>query len=259
MTTGSTFTSAVVDDGEAVAAGHHRTVSTRDNERRLLPRIWDTDWLVLRGMQSSIRETVNRVGKPGLSVLDFGCGDRPYESVFRSAGMSYRGADLGTAAEVVISAGGHVAAPDNCCDVVVSFQVLEHVSDLDTYFSEASRVLRSDGLMILSTHGTWLYHPHPEDHRRWTREGLIGDIERRGFKVQECSAVVGPLAWTTMVRLTCAAVFLRKLPLVGSTLAAAVAVIMNSRAWLEDRMTPTWVTKDNACVYITVSRRSEPV
>jgi len=85
----------------------------------------------------------------------------------------------------------------------VSFQVLEHVRDIDTYLKEAGRVLRDDGLMLLSTHGTWLYHPHPEDHRRWTREGLIGEIARRGFQVTDCIAVVGPLAWTSMVRLTC--------------------------------------------------------
>jgi SAM-dependent methyltransferase len=36
-------------------------------------------------------------------------------------------------------------------DVVVSFQVAEHISDLSTYFSEISRVLRPEGLLILAT------------------------------------------------------------------------------------------------------------
>jgi len=141
-------------------------------------------------------------------------------------------------------------------DLVVSFQVFEHVRDIDTYLQEAGRVLRDDGVMLLSTHGTWLYHPHPEDHRRWTREGLIGELERRGFEVTDCIAVVGPLAWTTMVRLTCFAVALRRLPLIGKSLAAAIAVVMNLKAGVEDWVTPAWVTKDNACVYVTLSRRS---
>jgi hypothetical protein len=59
-----------------------------------------------------------------------------------------------------------------------------------------------------------------------------------------------------MVRLTCFAVALRRLPLIGKGLANMVAVFMNLKAAIEDRVTPAWVTKDNACVYVTLSRRS---
>jgi hypothetical protein len=31
---------------------------------------------------------------------------------------------------------------------------------------------------------------------------------------------------------------------------------MNARAVMEERITPKWVTDDNACVYLTLSRRS---
>ena len=129
-----------------------------------------------------------------------------------SRGVTYIGADFDGAPDIAIRADGTLDAPDRSADLVVSFQVLEHVRDLDTYLGEARRVLRDDGLLLLSTHGTWLYHPHPEDHRRWTREGLIADLAVRGFEATECIAVVGPLAWTTMVRLTCFAVALRRIP-----------------------------------------------
>jgi hypothetical protein len=59
-----------------------------------------------------------------------------------------------------------------------------------------------------------------------------------------------------MVRLTCVAVALRRLPLIGRGLANVVAVVMNVKALVEDWVTPAWVTKDNACVYVTLSRRS---
>ena len=49
-----------------------------------------------------------------------------------------------------------VGAKDQSADLALSFQVLEHVRDLQTYFSEARRVLRQDGSLLLSTHGTWL-------------------------------------------------------------------------------------------------------
>ena len=248
-TTAGTTTVGTIAPPSAASAS-----PSREQQRRLQPRLWDTDWLVLRGMRAAIETAAGQIALPGRSALDFGCGAKPYEHVFTARGVTYTGADLGTGNDVEIRADGTLAAPDASTDLVVSFQVLEHVRDLDTYLTEAARVLRDDGQMLLSTHGTWLYHPHPEDHRRWTRQGLIGDIERRGFEVTGCVPVVGPLAWTTMVRLTCFAVALRKLPLIGPALAGALAVVMNLKAALEDRVTPAWVTNDNACVYVTVSR-----
>jgi SAM-dependent methyltransferase len=228
---------------------------TFEQQRRLRPRLWDTDWLVLRGMHTAIDAMAARIARPGKRALDFGCGAQPYAPLFTGRGVSYIGADFGAGHDVTIGQDGTIDTPDASCDLVVSFQVLEHVRDIDIYLREASRVLRGpDGLMLLSTHGTWLYHPHPEDHRRWTREGLVGDISRRGFEVVDCVPVVGPLAWTTMVRLTCFAVALRRIPVVGHGLANALAVVMNLKAAIEDRVTPAWVTKDNACVYVTLSR-----
>jgi SAM-dependent methyltransferase len=227
-----------------------------EQQRRLQPRLWDTDWLVLRGMRKAIEGFAGRIASPGKVALDFGCGAKPYAQLFAARGVTYIGADLGVGHAVQIAADGTLSAAEQSADLIVSFQVLEHVRDVDTYLREAGRVLRDDGLMLLSTHGTWLYHPHPEDHRRWTREGLIAELGQRGFEVTECIAVVGPLAWTTMVRLTCIAVALRRLPLIGSGLAAAVAVVMNLKAGAEDWITPDWVTRDNACVYVTLSRRS---
>jgi SAM-dependent methyltransferase len=227
---------------------------TAEQQRRLNPRLWDTDWLVLRGMRVEIESLASRISAPGKTVLDFGCGAKPYATLFTNRGCIYKGADLGGVADIAIRPDGTLDAPEASADRVVSFQVLEHVRDLDTYLSEARRVLKSDGMLLLSTHGTWLYHPHPEDHRRWTREGLIGDLSIRGFEVIDCSPVTGPLAWTTMIRLTCVAVALRRIPVIGSIFANVVAVVMNLKASLEEKITPAWVTKDNACVYVTLSR-----
>jgi SAM-dependent methyltransferase len=238
----------------AAAARPAPAARTFEQQRRLRPRLWDTDWMVLRGMHMAIDDMAARLARPGLRIVDFGCGAQPYAPVFTARGATYVGADFGSGHEITIGSDGKIDAPSASCDLVVSFQVLEHVRDLDTYLAEAARILRPGGQLLLSTHGTWLYHPHPEDHRRWTREGLIGDLARRGFETAECVAVTGPLAWTTMVRLTCFAVALRKVPVVGPYLAAALAVVMNLKAAIEDKVTPAWVTKDNACVYVTLSR-----
>jgi hypothetical protein len=169
-------------------AGASSAIIGLEQRRRLQPHLWDTDWLVLRGMRKAIDDLAGRIASPGKVALDFGCGAKPYAQLFTTRGVIYVGADLGTAHDVQIRADGTLSAAEGSADLVVSF--------------------------------------------------------------------VGPLAWTTMVRLTCFAVALRRLPLVGKSLAAAVAVIMNLKAGIEDWITPTWVTKDIACVYVTLSRRS---
>jgi SAM-dependent methyltransferase len=221
--------------------------------RRLHPRMTDTDWLVLRGMRPAIETLAARVAEAGKTAVDLGCGSQPYRSVFTSRGLAYRGADF-DGAEVHIDARGRVDLPDGSADLALSFQVLEHVRDVGQYLAEARRLLRSGGWLILSTHGTWLYHPHPEDHRRWTRTGLVAELADNGFETTECISVLGPLAWTTLVRLTCAHHACRRVPLLGAPLAALLALAMNARGLLEEQITPEWVRRDNACVYVTLSR-----
>jgi SAM-dependent methyltransferase len=193
-----------------------------------------------------------------MELIDFGCGSKPYAPLFEGRGAHYRGADFATGnlerGDVAIGAEGSLPLADASVDLLVSFQVLEHVRDLDTYLGEARRVLRPGGRMILSTHGNWLFHPHPEDHRRWTSMGLRSEIEARGFEMLELTPLVGPLGWTTMMRLTCFAASLRKVPIVGRAFADLLALVMNLKAAVEEKVTPGWVTADNACVYLTVSR-----
>jgi len=228
--------------------------ASAEASRRRRPRLIDTDWLLMRDLGAAIVSQAPRVVRAGATAVDFGCGSKPYEPIFASAGVRYLGADLDPHSDVPIDRDGRLSLADDSVDLVLSFQVLEHIRDLGTYFSEAKRVLRPGGWMMLSTHGTWFYHPHPEDHRRWTRPGLIGEMGCHGFEVVDCIPIVGPLAWTTIIRLTCVCFALRKMPLIGRAVAAALAVAMNLRAWIEDAATPAWVKNDNACVYLTLAR-----
>jgi len=229
-----------------------------ESMRRLKPRVYDTDWLMLRGMAKEFRRLVAEYVEPGHHVLDFGCGDMPYRPIIEARGATYVGADFGHGADLEIGSNGFLPTPDSSVDVVLSLQVLEHVREIDTYFAEIARVLKPDGLLILSTHGSWLYHPHPEDHRRWTRMGLVHDIEAHEFDVKEVEAIVGPLGTTTMIRLTGYAHFLRRIPAVGKIFAGAISIIMNLRALVEESVTPNNIRTDNGCVYMTISSKKAP-
>jgi len=107
---------------------------------------------------------------------------------------------------------------------------------------------------VLSTHGVWLYHPHPTDFRRWTRDGLVREVESRGFKVESITGVVGPLAWTTQFRSLGYHHLLMRVPLVGRWLSAAVCIFMNLRMSMEDAITPSVQIDTNAAIYVLIAR-----
>jgi SAM-dependent methyltransferase len=189
------------------------------------------------------------------TVLDFGCGTRPYEPWFRALGARYQGADIDGGHEVCIRVDGTLEAEKASVDLVASFQVLEHIWDLAKYLGEANRVLKPGGWLLLSTHGSWFYHPHPGDYRRWTAEGLRREVEAHGFRMLEMRPAVGPLAWTSILRSFGVALAARSVPIAGPAISRFAALLYNLRAWAEDRITPAEVTANNACVYVCLFRK----
>lgn len=125
-------------------------------------------------------------------VVDFGCADQPYRESF-PLGCRYLGADLpgNPKAEIVIDARGCMEVEGNQADAVLSSQVLEHVSDPDLYLSEALRVLKPGGQLLLSTHGVMFLHRDPVDYWRWTSDGLQKLLKDHGFEVLAIEGVLG--------------------------------------------------------------------
>ncbi len=222
---------------------------------RLNPPIWRHDAYILRRLASTIGAILDRhiSGSSG-QVADVGAGDAPYRSLFERKGLDYICLDLAESkCDMVIQPGLPLPVPDESVEIVTSFQVLEHVWDLDWYLAESRRILAKNGKLILSTHGVWLYHPHPGDYRRWTRSGLVSEIESRGFRVCEVVGIVGPLAWTTLFRSIGMSKFLTKIPAIGTSLSALFCGLGYLRMAFEDRITPSSWIQDNAAVYIVVA------
>jgi SAM-dependent methyltransferase len=128
----------------------------------------------------------------GARVLDYGCGDMPYLKAFELVGAKVVGADIGEnrLAAVRIPNNGRLPLANCSFDYVVSFQVLEHIPIPGDYLAEARRVLRPGGKLFLTTHGIWPYHPTPGDFHRWTRAGLIDELERAGFRTERTGHIL---------------------------------------------------------------------
>jgi SAM-dependent methyltransferase len=220
---------------------------------------WDHRRHLLKRLRGSLEGLLETCVVPGARprVVDLGCGDRPYESLLRGLGCDYVACDIEGDVDVRLESGRPFPIDDGSVDGVLSVQVLEHVWDLDWYLGESLRILKPGGWLLLSTHGTWLYHPHPTDYRRWTRDGLIGELRDRGFDVEETEAVGGPLAWTTNFRLLGIREVLMRIPVVGPLALKPIVCLANLRMAIEDAITPAWIRDTNACIYVTLSRKDD--
>ncbi|HEX8135956.1 MAG TPA: class I SAM-dependent methyltransferase [Pyrinomonadaceae bacterium] len=166
-----------------------------DRGDRTRPRRSSRNYRSLTLLLEKLRRVVDSdLLEGGETILDYGCGNKPYRELFGAKFTQYLGADIAgnREAELTIDDEGRVPVEDGRFDCVLSSQVLEHVTNPRVYLREAHRVLKEAGSLILSTHGIWPYHPDPVDYWRWTIEGLQLEIRRAGFEVLMVQAVFGP-------------------------------------------------------------------
>jgi SAM-dependent methyltransferase len=154
-------------------------------------RWWGAFSYVARRLEALLGDFVADAGVgAGHKVVDYGCGEQPYRWLF--PGCEYIPVDLPSnpTASVHIDPNGKVPLPDDSADLVISTQVLEHVTDPETYLNECHRMLRPGGQLVLTTHGVMFLHRHPTDFWRWTCDGLRLILERAGFTVADQRGVM---------------------------------------------------------------------
>jgi SAM-dependent methyltransferase len=143
--------------------------------------------------RSTVRDFVAAAQlRPGARVVDFGCGTQPYRNEL-PPDVDYIGADIrgNPLASVEIGSDGRLAIGDGSTDVVVSVYVLEHVEEPKVYLSEATRVLRPGGTLLLFVPFLMYYHRDPEDYWRWTRAGAAKIVADAGLAVAEMRGLLG--------------------------------------------------------------------
>jgi SAM-dependent methyltransferase len=141
----------------------------------LSPRLTSTTYAVRAPLVAWLRERADVAAREygSFSILDVGCGARPYERLFVAAGGAYVGCDLASNPVADIHGTADALPVDEASfDVVLSTQVLEHVPDPAAAVAELRRVLRPGGRAFATTHGVAVFHPNPDDLWRWTHSGL---------------------------------------------------------------------------------------
>ena len=145
-------------------------------------RPWHFQWLAVRDLHRDLRKELNQVRG---EMLDFGCGAQPYRRFLESS-TGYVGVDIearpGVEA-VVISPVGPLPFADGRFDVVLCTQVFEHVKNLDHVVAEITRVLKTNGRLLLSVPFIFQLHGQPHDYRRLSEYGVRQVLS--GFEVEK--------------------------------------------------------------------------
>lgn len=85
-----------------------------------------------------------------------------------------------------------IPAADESLDLVVAFDVLEHIVDHDAAVSEVRRVLRPGGTFLVAVPtdpALWSAHDVAVGHvRRYTRAGLLALLERGGLTIESADS-----------------------------------------------------------------------
>ena len=118
-------------------------------------------------------------------LLDIGCGNKPYEKMFEGRISEHVGCDVVQSSENrvdFICPATKLPFADASFDTVLITQVIEHVADHQAMLSETFRVLKHNGVLILSGPMYWPLHEEPYDFFRFTRHGLRFLLEKFGFE-----------------------------------------------------------------------------
>jgi len=138
-------------------------------ETKRRPRRSDYNWSLRAPLARWLEQEGARTA--GFRVVDVGCGDKPYAPYFAAA-SEYVGVDPASSAADVRARAEQLPFDGESFDLALCVQVLEHVDDPAQAVRELHRVVRPGGRVLSATHGTYVYHPDPGDHWRWTHTGL---------------------------------------------------------------------------------------
>ena len=151
--------------------------------------LFDPIFLTRIRLEAALRSVIAPLTAGVSKCLDVGCGDRPYEYLFKPG--SYTGIDVQDSGRP-----SNMKQPDyfydgksfpfenEIFDFVISTQVLEHVPNPLDILNEMARVCKLGGRVVLSLPFVYPEHEVPFDYFRFTRYGIESLLKTAGFRVE---------------------------------------------------------------------------
>jgi len=140
--------------------------------------LFDPDYTIKKLRLEYIR---NRIGLKHETILDYGCGNSPYEKYFNA--KRFIKADVqqnkGNNVDIIIE-NNKLSLEDDSVDLVLLSDVLEHVLDYQTAIAEIYRVLRPNGILFVSVPFIYREHEAPYDFFRYTTYSIPRILKQFG-------------------------------------------------------------------------------
>jgi len=165
-------------------------MNSHDLRQKLQPQYRDLLYFTFKPALTFIKECIDNQ-KSFVKVLDVGCGQKPYRSLFPE-NIEYIGLDIDPKSKAdIICNNWNIPFPDNYFDCILSTFVLEHTLELEASIQEMYRVLKKNGIVILIIPFTFPLHEIPHDYWRFTRYSLEHLFSK--FKIKKLIASDGYL------------------------------------------------------------------
>jgi SAM-dependent methyltransferase len=178
-------------------------------EVRKLAELEDKHWWYRERRAVLARELDNlaRAGVPAGRALDIGAAGGGNTRVLRNHGwrataLEYgaEGAGVARGRKIPVIRADAIALPvaDEVLDLVVAFDVLEHIEDDKTAAHEIARVLRPGGAALIAVPcdmNLWSEHDTAVGHvRRYDRDGLVNVLSSAGLRINDLRS------WNVLLR-----------------------------------------------------------
>jgi SAM-dependent methyltransferase len=157
------------------------------------------------------------------TTLDFGCGTMPYKHLFINT-QKYVGLDVEISGNPyqkkpdILFDGINIPLQNNTIDDVFCGEVLEHVFNPNQVLSEINRVLKPNGLLLLTCPFTIFEHEVPYDYARYSSFGLTHLLKENNFEI--IKFVKSGSYLSTLIQLLCAYIYfiIAKIPVIKHVL-----------------------------------------
>ena len=86
--------------------------------------------------------------------------------------------------DIILDVTNMAAIDSNSIDVVNAIELFEHVNNIKVGLKECYRVLRKNGVFIISVPFLFHIHADPYDYQRWTYIKWREELKKIGFKIE---------------------------------------------------------------------------
>lgn len=156
-----------------------------------MPSKYNREYIYYKYYLADIQDVLRKYISEQNTVFDIGCGNKPFENYIRTliknnSPYMYIGSDVVQSSDNkvdIVCDATYIPVSSSSYDVVICTQVIEHIFDHIKVFKEANRVLKPQGLFIVSSNFIWKIHEEPYDFYRFTKYSFRSLLEESGFEI----------------------------------------------------------------------------